>query len=445
MFKNLTGFPAANGSLWGDTMNNALGALSSHMALNVISEVFPFDFDSGYGVDGDVQLSLLTGEYACKNNGVWVLYSARKGVMAYRITPAKLYANTGSAWVEAVAGDDGGGDTIYTADGTIAEDRLVNLGNNRLIFRKYTPSFFEGVVDLTGGALVVSGGNLYNAPYNTVYSFDIGFGFFVAGQLHDNTYTGYYRTHNTNMSQDLYGNFAGTNIAVQSVAGDPAITPYDVAAGIRVDKEGELISYANSNQDGGIYTQIVNTPTETIIDSSFSGYAGIQYANDHSANFTNNSLINLGYADATYRKIADATSTPAGSVSAFAGSVAPAGWLFCRGQAISRTTYAALFTAIGTDYGVGDGSTTFNIPDLRGEFIRGFDAGRGVDTGRVLGSSQADELKAHTHSYTETTQATDTLTGGDTHYIDAASGTTGSTGGTETRPRNIAMNYMIKV
>lgn len=68
--------------------------------------------------------------------------------------------------------------------------------------------------------------------------------------------------------------------------------------------------------------------------------------------------------------------------------VVPAGYLELAGQAISRTTYSALFALFGTTYGVGDGSTTFNLPDLRGEFVRGFDHGRGIDAGRNLGSFQ---------------------------------------------------------
>lgn len=68
--------------------------------------------------------------------------------------------------------------------------------------------------------------------------------------------------------------------------------------------------------------------------------------------------------------------------------VVPAGYLELAGQAISRTTYSALYALFGTTYGVGDGSTTFNLPDLRGEFVRGFDHGRGIDAGRTLGSSQ---------------------------------------------------------
>lgn len=77
------------------------------------------------------------------------------------------------------------------------------------------------------------------------------------------------------------------------------------------------------------------------------------------------------------------SSMPAGSVTAFAGSSAPSGWLLCAGQAVSRTTYAALFTVIGTTYGSGDGSTTFNLPDLRGRVVAGLDNMGGSDAGRL--------------------------------------------------------------
>lgn len=83
-----------------------------------------------------------------------------------------------------------------------------------------------------------------------------------------------------------------------------------------------------------------------------------------------------------------------GQVCFFAMLTAPAGFLFCDGSAVSRTTYASLFSAIGTLYGVGDGSTTFNLPDLRGEFIRGYDNGRGADSGRAFASWQKGSIVA---------------------------------------------------
>ena len=85
---------------------------------------------------------------------------------------------------------------------------------------------------------------------------------------------------------------------------------------------------------------------------------------------------------------------PAGMIAPFAMTTPPTGWLECNGAAISRSTYATLFAAIGTVHGAGDGSSTFNLPDLRASFIRGFDNSRGVDSGRSFGSFQDQGLPA---------------------------------------------------
>ncbi len=78
-----------------------------------------------------------------------------------------------------------------------------------------------------------------------------------------------------------------------------------------------------------------------------------------------------------------AVGTPAGIVSDFAGATIPDGWLLCYGQAVSRTTYADLFSAIGTLYGAGDGSTTFNVPDYRGLVLAGLDNMGGTSANRL--------------------------------------------------------------
>lgn len=135
----------------------------------------------------------------------------------------------------------------------------------------------------------------------------------------------------------------------------------------------------------------------------------------------------------------------------------PTGWLECDGSPISRTTYSVLFAVIGTTHGIGDGSTTFNLPDYRGRFLRGWDNGAGVDpdaatrtdrgdttTGDHVGTKQADAFEAHTH-----TKAVDTnygsQPGGDVHYLaSSAAVATGSTGGNETRPVNINIMWCIK-
>lgn len=96
---------------------------------------------------------------------------------------------------------------------------------------------------------------------------------------------------------------------------------------------------------------------------------------------------------------------PVGSVADYAGSTAPDGWLLCYGQAVSRTTYADLYTAIGTTYGVGDGSTTFNLPDLRGRVVAGKDDMGGASADRLTdqsggldGDTLGDTGGAETHT-----------------------------------------------
>lgn len=137
-----------------------------------------------------------------------------------------------------------------------------------------------------------------------------------------------------------------------------------------------------------------------------------------------------------------ADAIPPGIMFWYAGSAPPTGFLKCNGAAISRTTYAALFGAISTENGAGDGSTTFNIPEIRGEFIRGWDDGRGVDSGRVFASAQADDFKAHTHTSFPGNQQM--YGGSGTYASTGSSGATGSTGGSETRPRNKAYLAIIK-
>jgi microcystin-dependent protein len=89
----------------------------------------------------------------------------------------------------------------------------------------------------------------------------------------------------------------------------------------------------------------------------------------------------------------------------FAQATPPAGWLKRNGAAVSRTTYARLFAKIGTTYGAGDGSTTFNVPDARGAFDRGLDEGRGVDPSRTLGSWQGSANAWHAHGVNDPSHA----------------------------------------
>lgn len=133
-----------------------------------------------------------------------------------------------------------------------------------------------------------------------------------------------------------------------------------------------------------------------------------------------------------------------GVVEFFARNTAPTGYLKANGAAVSRTTYAALFAVIGTTFGAGDGSTTFNVPDMRAEFPRGWDDGRGVDSGRSFGSAQADDFKSHAHGivgYSGNPGSSPTIS---SSVLNQVTVNTQSNGGTETRPRNIALLACIK-
>jgi len=143
-----------------------------------------------------------------------------------------------------------------------------------------------------------------------------------------------------------------------------------------------------------------------------------------------------------------------GAIMYFATSNAPTGWMKCNGAAVSRTTYAKLFSVIGTIHGAGDGSTTFTLPDLRGEFLRAWDDSRGVDSGRSFASAQTHAMEQHYHG----TGSSVTYSGGGAAAM-TSSGTQLRTGAfdrysgnivsatadaLETRPRNIALLACIK-
>jgi microcystin-dependent protein len=138
-------------------------------------------------------------------------------------------------------------------------------------------------------------------------------------------------------------------------------------------------------------------------------------------------------------------SLPAGAVMSFAMNSAPTGWLAADGTAVSRSTYADLFTAIGTTYGAGDGSTTFALPDLRGYFVRGSGTNGDGTAAGAFGTKQVDEFKSHTHTVVDSSFTVAGAGGGLGGLVaGSVTRTTSSTGGDETRPKNIAMLYCIK-
>ncbi|MEC3809048.1 tail fiber protein [Escherichia coli] len=136
--------------------------------------------------------------------------------------------------------------------------------------------------------------------------------------------------------------------------------------------------------------------------------------------------------------LGEGSALPVGVPVPWPSATPPTGWLKCNGAAFSAEEYPELAKAYPTN----------KLPDLRGEFIRGWDDGRGVDSGRLIGSHQDFTIQSHLHSVTYVSSATDdgkgVLSSGDGTAGGTITFNTDATGDTETRPRNIAFNYIVR-
>ena len=174
----------------------------------------------------------------------------------------------------------------------------------------------------------------------------------------------------------------------------------DTAANVRADINNALAAIRSSNLSA---TEPANL---------FAGLFWFDTTNDELKirNEANDGWIVMG----KFSGNTNTSDTPSGAILQFAGSSAPANWLLCDGALVSRTTYANLFTAIGTTYGAGDGSTTFKLPDLRGRVPIGAGQGSGLQN-RVIGATggaethtlTTSEIPAHDHNVTVTKRVTD--------------------------------------
>ena len=278
-----------------------------------------------------------------------------------------------------------------------------------------------------------------------------------------------------------------------SVAGSPAYA-FDNDTDTGMFRSGaNTIGFSSSGtarvsiSDAGL--DVVNGLPIRLQDSSGSPFVSLKSPSALSGNvaltlpssITNGGFLQTdGSGNLSFQIVA---GVPSGSVFCMAVATVPSGYLECNGAAVSRTTYAALFAIIGTNYGTGNGSSTFNLPDLRGEFVRGFDNGRGVDNGRSIASSQSSQFGQHNHNVSASSSSSVTdpghqhsmsvgffnsvNSGGALSFKDAGtsnrintaftgisvststsisqSNRGGTSNSSETRPRSIAMMYIIKV
>jgi len=298
-------------------------------------------------------------------------------------------------------------------------------------------------------------------------------------------------------------NVLGDVQSLNSGSSDPTTT---VAYKIWVDTSTNLLKIRNSSNNGwlvlGSLTDAAHTNNfglATKADPDFTGTVdsagdivmggtgALKLPNGTTAQrptaatgqirFNNTTTEFEGYNGSAWGGLA--SGVPVGTILAHAANTPPSGFLECNGSAISRSTYATLFSTISTTFGVGDGSSTFALPDLRGQFIRGWANNGSTDASRVFGSTQTDQNKNHTHT-TDSTSLTGSVgnisqsyridgtasgvftkggnanarlfgnNGGEAQCgsfsMDATHSHTiaSSGGGTEARPTNLALMYIIK-
>jgi len=232
-----------------------------------------------------------------------------------------------------------------------------------------------------------------------------------------------------NENVTFFKNIKGEDLFVENI---------NISSNISITSDGNINAsslYVNNNATiAGILTVGTNSVT---IDGDTNNITGV------------NSVID---------EIGGYLTTPPGTLIFHCGNTAPSGFLKANGANISRSAYSALFNALGTTFGAGNGSTTFTLPDMRGEFPRGWDDGRGVDSGRGFGAFQDIDWKGF--SMTNTGQNTFSYSHGPVYMGKSTSSFIGNlfTGGwsapasatgtqwdsSEIRPRNIALLACIK-
>jgi phage-related tail fiber protein len=234
----------------------------------------------------------------------------------------------------------------------------------------------------------------------------------TAGSIIPGGTTGQFLAKNSNANGDVeWVDPAGITVAVNMVEENQTLvtdqTVVNLATvtttGLAVYVSGERLRNNEWSVTGGGNTQItlaVSYPDGskiTLVQNEPAGTLPDPLVKSQNLNDLPNKVAARSNLDVYNKDEADA-SGQAGDIKYTLRDVAPTGWLKANGAAVSRTVYSRLFAVIGTYFGAGDGFNTFNLPDLRGEFIRCLDDGRGVDPNRVLGSWQVDQNAAHTHT-----------------------------------------------
>ena len=242
-----------------------------------------------------------------------------------------------------------------------------------------------------------------------------------------------------------------------------------INAGGNLTSSGNLISYGamtiygSSTVNGSMYISTLNT---NYLPSTTIGTLNVSNETVSTLTVTNLTVTNLTVTNLTVTTISATTRyidktgyvTPVGSITAFGGSTPPLGWLTCDGSSVLIASYPDLYASISGNWGTADGSH-FNLPDLRGYFLRGLDTTKTRDAdwatrtssyvgGNVssnVGSVESDQYASHAHTFTNTGGQGGSNVGLQSNgSASAGQVASASSGGSETRPKNVYVLYIIK-
>lgn len=411
--------------------------------------------------------------YVDPNSGLKYIYNNAVGAWEPAIQPPVIFSaapNPPDIQIEGFLWYDGTNLYIYhnsawsLAGGSGASGASVTVGDSApptpaagdLWWDSDSGRLFLYYVDLDSSQWVDASPNITGSNGSNVFSGPNAPGNAVEGALWYNTTTGQLYVFTSDAWQETQNAVSG----VSAITGTAPITvtgtttePIVGVAAASTSASGVSRLATQSETNGATEANVVLTPgglangIDNYLPQASEIVRGVlELATAAEVQIGSNSTKAVTPATLSSALAALGLTIPAGTVSAFAGNSAPAGYLVCDGSQVDRIANADLFAAIGTTYGEGDTSTTFNLPDLRGEFIRGFDDGRGADAGRAFGSFQADEFASHTHTGVSGDPGTDPARkGGANREADTGTYETNAVGGVETRPRNVAMNYIIKL
>lgn len=315
--------------------------------------------------------------------------------------------------------------TLFSADDLVVEEVTIATGAKQTLTRDAVTDGYEVEVDVNGnftGNIILSDGNL-PATHKIVvypsYTFDQQTDYKQYGPLPAEDHEAV-ADKLTLICQQLQEQIDRClKVSIES-GSDP--TSDDL-----MDDINDSVTAAAASEAAAAASETAAAASETAAAASAAA-AAASAASNNLPSLSSGDVEKLVQVNATYDGYDLLTKTtlqaeigaPAGFYGDFGASTAPSGWLLCDGSAVSRTTYAALFAAIGTSYGVGDGSTTFNVPDARGRMRIGLDNLGGSSANRVtaaaadsVGGSGGAETKdiSHTHSDTFSIASADIIVG----------------------------------